>query len=117
MTNAASRPHGFHSPEEPLDQIKIDFPGVTLTRPFVSGVQEDPRSFLGKVRNKCAESWTHGMVPVYSFKLHPRQVREGRWDGVLHELAEWHLDQAPAMAVIWHEPENDLDFFGSGQGY
>lgn len=62
----------------------------------------------------CADSWKHGMVPVYSFKLHPRQVHNGAWDRNLHRLAEWHLDQAPAKAVLWHEPENDTDHFDTG---
>jgi hypothetical protein len=122
MTNAADssatvqRSFGFHAPEEALSDVQSDFPGVTLTRPFISGVLDDPEQIdlAQKVRKACAESWEHGMVPVYSFKLHPGQVREGRWDGALRDLAEWHLDQAPAMAVLWHEPENDTNWFGTG---
>jgi hypothetical protein len=113
------RAFGFHTPEESLTSVKKEFREVILTRPFVSGVLDVHRDsdLYKKVGKECEKSWLKEMVPVYSFKLDPKQVIDGKWDAAVQELAEWHLGQPPAMAVLWHEPESAESPFRSGMDY
>lgn len=99
---------GVHDTRPP-EVVKQLFPGVVLTRPFISGVLQGPRTLLPKVAAACGQSWAAGMVPQYSIKLHPAEVMAGRWDPYIRELADWHLDQPECELVIHHEPENDAD--------
>jgi hypothetical protein len=101
------------------EAVRNTFPGVTHTRPFIhkspNAYLDDPRedSLVRRVERACTPSWDAEMVPVYSFKLHPGQVAEGRWDGQVRELAAWHIGRKPALAVLWHEPEDNF----TGENY
>ncbi len=95
-----------------LPTVQAVFPGVQLTRPFISDVISGPRSLITKVDTACRLSWTVGMVPTYSMKLDRDEVMAGRWDQYIKELAGWHRDQPPAELVLWHEPENDATMRG-----
>ncbi len=102
---------GVHDSRPPAT-VKETFPGVVLTRPFISGVLRGPRSLLQKVEAVCRPSWQAGMVPQYSLKLDVDEVLAGRWDEWIRELGDWHHDQPPSELVIHHEPENDAGLRG-----
>ncbi len=97
---------GVHDARQPAT-TREEFPGAVLTRPFISGVLQGPRSLLPKVDAVCRPSWDAGMVPQYSLKLNYDEVMAGRWDSFIRELGDWHHDQPVAELIIWHEPEND----------
>lgn len=105
---------GVHLGEVSPEEARKRFPGVTHTRPFIS---KKPTRYLddpdndnlpGRVERVCQPSWDAGLVPVYSFKLKPAQVARGEWDHQIRALADWHIGNHAAQAVLWHEPENDF---------
>ena len=88
------------------------FPGTSLAREFINGVQTGPRSLIAKAEIACRPSWNIGIIPIYSLKLNLAEVMAGTWDAQIRELADWHVDQPPAELVIQHEPENDTTMQG-----
>lgn len=88
--------------------IRAAFPGVRLTREFVSGPLTTPKSLIAAVDKVCRPAWAAGLTPMYSLKLDPTQVVAGRWDGPLTDLASWHTSQPGAYLIPWHEPEDDM---------
>lgn len=92
----------------PPAEIRAAFPGVRLTREFISGPLTTPKSLLAAVDKVCRPVWDAGLTPMYSLKLDPTQVVAGRWDGPLTELAGWHIAQPGAYLIPWHEPEDDM---------
>lgn len=97
---------GVHATSAPAG-VKAAFPGIRLTRPFINGVQQGPKSLITKAETACRASWDAGLLPTYSLKLDHDEVMAGRWDPFIGELAEWHTGQPAAELILQHEPEND----------
>jgi LysM repeat protein len=90
-------------------QLKVKYPGVKLTREFVSGVQSVGTDLRVKVERVAKGSWDNGLTPVVSIKTNPNDTYAGKYDAAIANLGDW-LRGKPETWLIWyHEPEDDMN--------
>lgn len=89
-------------------ELKLKYPGVRMTRQFISNILPTNSDIATKLKNQCKPSWDAGLIPVVSFKTDPITTASGAYDA-LFQKAGTYLATAPETWVIWyHEPEDNM---------
>lgn len=99
---------GVHDTKSP-EAVAAAFPGVTLDRVFIPGVQLPGVDLHAKHHKLTAAHYAAGITPIVSVKLDPDRLIDGDYTTDLATYARYLADQPETWLIYWHEPENDMD--------
>lgn len=98
---------GIHD-ERPQATVAAKFPGISIDRVFIPGVQTRAADLVDKHRRLTRNHYKAGITPVVSVKLDPHAVVAGDHGPQLDAYAEYLATVPETWVVYWHEPENDM---------